>query len=167
MESELKIILAFVFKRSGKPLLSSSELVLPLAMELHWFSLKEAKAVLHLAEQRELVMKDGDSYAPSFDLKKITIPVGFVPSQKLRDMLTTLSTDHPKQSLPMVQRIVDAIVSTTGMNPADIEETINKKSDSHLLTREVAALLIAKKYEVDIQDFLPEITVRHSTEKIT
>jgi hypothetical protein len=167
MDSELKIILAFVFKRSGKPALLSSELVLPLAMELHWFSLKEAKAVLHLAEQRALVKKEGDTCRPSFDLKTITIPVGFAPSQKFRAILIQEPSSPAEQTTTIMQRIVNAIASSTGMPPEDIEETINKKSASHLLTPEVSALLMAKKHHVDIKEFLSELASRYATEKTT
>ena len=167
MDSELKIILAFIFKRSGKPSLLSSELVLPLAMELHWFSLKEAKVVLHLAEQRALVKKEGDTFRPSFDLKKITIPVGFTPSQQLRAMLAQEPPGQTKQTTSIMQRIINAIATSTDLPPEEIRETINKKSTSHLLTPEISALLVAKKHHVDIKEFLSEFSSRHATENTT
>ena len=82
MDSEAKIILAFVFNRSGKTGLAEAELYLPLAMELGWFSTKEAQQFVKYAMKKELVVKKDGMLTPSFPLDGIKIPVGFTPSKK-------------------------------------------------------------------------------------
>ena len=42
-DSEMRIIIAFLFKRSGKEEMSPSELYLPLSMDLQWFTPNQAK----------------------------------------------------------------------------------------------------------------------------
>ena len=49
MASEVKIIIAFLFHRSGKTELTSSEIYLTLSMDLNWFSLSKAKDFVNFA----------------------------------------------------------------------------------------------------------------------
>lgn len=82
MDTEAKIIIAFLFNRSGKPVLKESELYLPLSMELGWFSTKEAaEFVSYAVAQGLLAKKDGDLH-PTFPIEAITVPVGFTPKKK-------------------------------------------------------------------------------------
>ena len=82
MDSEAKIIIAFLFNRSGKKELRDAELYLPLSMELAWFSTKESQEfVKSVIEQGLLTKKDG-MLIPTFALDDIKIPVGFIPSKR-------------------------------------------------------------------------------------
>src|SRR4030042_430114 len=83
MDSEAKIILAFLFNRSGKTDLTEAELYLPLAMELGWFSTKEAQQFVKYVMKKELVVKKDGVLSPNFPLETIKIPVGFIPSKKM------------------------------------------------------------------------------------
>ena len=57
MDAEAKIIIAFLYNRSGKTALKESELYLPLAMELGWFTTKEAHEFVTDAINQELLVK--------------------------------------------------------------------------------------------------------------
>ena len=50
MDSELKIILGFLYNRCGKEVLSPSELYLPLSIELKWFNPNQAKDIINLVK---------------------------------------------------------------------------------------------------------------------
>ena len=82
MDSEVKIIIAFLFKRSGKEELSLSELYLPLSMGFQWFTPKQAKDFVNHAVQQKLLSKKGDVLKPNFEYKKIVVPLGFRPSKE-------------------------------------------------------------------------------------
>ena len=49
MNSEAKIMIAFLFNRSGKNELKDSEIYLPLSMELGWLSAKESQEFIKYA----------------------------------------------------------------------------------------------------------------------
>jgi hypothetical protein len=83
MESEAKIIIAFLFNRSGKTLLKDSELYLPLSMELGWLSTKESQEFVKYAVTQGLLVKKEELLQPNFPLEKIVIPLGFTPSKRL------------------------------------------------------------------------------------
>ena len=54
MESDAEIIIAFIFKRSGKQKLKLSEFYLPLSMQLNWFSPQEAKDFVKIAIKQKV-----------------------------------------------------------------------------------------------------------------
>ena len=101
MDSEAKIIIAFLFNRSGKTELKDSELYLPLSMELGWLSTKESQEFINNAIKQELLIRKDGFLQPNFPLEKITIPLGFTPSKKL----FSEKTDEVK-----AENIIDEIV---------------------------------------------------------
>ena len=98
MNSESHVIISFLFKRSGKDELKDSEIYLPLILELGWFSAREARDfVKYAVEQKLLVKKDG-LLAPSFDVEKIIVPVGFYPSKKSFSVEKTKRKNNHKRA---------------------------------------------------------------------
>ena len=86
MNSEEEIIIAFLFKRSGKNELKESEIYLPLALELGWFSSQQASNFVKHALGKKLLVKKRDLISPNFDIEKTKIPVGFYPSKTSFDI---------------------------------------------------------------------------------
>ena len=84
MPSEAERIIAFLFKRSGKEKLKTSEFYLTLSMELKWLSPKEANTFLKNAIKERLLVKKGDNITPAFDYEKIVVPTGFQPSREIQ-----------------------------------------------------------------------------------
>ena len=83
MTSDAEIVIAFLYKRSGKEELSFSELYLNLSMELNWFTPDEAKDFVNLTIKQGLLIKKGEIIKPNFDFNKIVVPVGFTPSKNI------------------------------------------------------------------------------------
>jgi hypothetical protein len=81
MDSEVKIIISFIFKRSGKQKLSFSELYLDLSINLNWFTPEDAKKFVNEAMEKGFLIKEKDLIGPAFDIKKIQVPIGFYPSK--------------------------------------------------------------------------------------
>ena len=81
-DSEVEIIFAFLFKRSGKEEMSLSELYLPLSIDLNWFTPNKAKDLVNFAIKKKILIKKGDVLTPAFDFKMVDVPVGFHPSEK-------------------------------------------------------------------------------------
>ncbi len=76
MASENEIIIAFLFKRSGKEKMSCSELYLNLSMELGWFSPEDAKKFLYKEIKNKLLTNEDEQISLTFDVNKIKIPFG-------------------------------------------------------------------------------------------
>jgi hypothetical protein len=152
MDSEAKIILAFVFNRSGKTNLKETELYLPLSMELGWFSTKEAQQFLAYALKKGLLVKKDELLSLNFPLDAVKIPVGFTPSKKTFD-----DTTNDRKETNIVMDIVMQIAQQTHQEKNDIFEEIKREAKEKNLLVDVAAVYVARRYNVDVYEWYPSI----------
>jgi hypothetical protein len=152
MNSEAKIIIAFLFNRSGKTELKDSELYLPLSMELGWLSTKESQEFIDYAIKQELLIKKDGLLRPNFPLEKIAIPLGFTPSKKL---FSEKRDEYKNKNI--IDEIVILISTLTNHSQGEIFEEIKQEQKEKNLFLEVAALYVARKYSVDITDWYEQV----------
>lgn len=152
VESEMQIILAFLFKRSGKEELSAAEIYLPLSMDLKWFTPNQAKAFVNMALQQKFLEKKDSKMIPCFDYKKVVIPVGFSPTKQ--DVL------EKETKLDAIKTIMVRISEKAGLSDAEVSERISKTSEEKNISEGVAALLVAKEYNVEFEDCFEDIENR-------
>ena len=150
MNSEAQIIISFLFKRSGKNKLKESEIYLPLSLELGWFSARESREFVTYALQQKLLVKKEGLLTPSFDVEKITTPLGFCPSKKSFTVEKSESKEDEEQDV--VDVVVQRIVEKTDKEPKDIFEEVKQAEAEKNIISEVAVLLVAKKYNIDVKD---------------
>jgi hypothetical protein len=154
MNDEAKKIIAFLLKRSGKKSLPESEFYLTMSMDLQWCSPKTAKQFVSQAIENRLLLKKDDELSASFDSKNVEIPTGFHPDESsfVIDSEEKISSDED-----IVSSIIRAISEKSNMSPEDIQKLINNESKIKMLDERIAALLVAKRYQVNIDQFLPII----------
>ena len=146
MDSEVKIIIAFLFNRSGKNELKESEIYLPLSIELGWFSTKEAHELVQYALKQKLLIKKDGLLTPSFDIEKINVPIGFYPSKK------TFVNGGKIEENNVMDTIVHRIVEKKNQDHKEIIGEIKQVASEKNILPEVAALLVAKECNIDIED---------------
>lgn len=154
MDSETKIIAAFLFKRSGKEELSLPEFYLSLSMDLKWFSPKQANTFINHTIKQKLLTKKGDLIKPNFDYKKVVVPIGFHPSKQLFE---EKEEDVKKERLDVVKTIIGRIVEKTDLDKLSVVEKIEAGEKEKNICSEVAALLVGKEYAVLSDDCFEEI----------
>ena len=144
--SELLYSVAVPFRRKGKETLKESDFVLALSIDLHWFNPEQAKNILNQAEKAGLIKREGELIRPAFDPNSIEIPTGFKPD----------SGDFEKK--PIFERVIERIISATGMEKRKVISLINKKQEelSKLVEIEVSALLVALENGVAVNDLIDE-----------
>ena len=157
MNSEIKIIISFLFKRSGKKELTVSDLYLILSMDLKWFSPKEAKDFVNSALLKNFLIKNGDHIKPNFDCKKIAIPVGFHPSKQIFEEETDMANEERQD---VVKSIIDQIIEKTEQNEQIVFEEIREVSNEKNISLEVAALLVSREYDIFVSIFLDQVEER-------
>lgn len=153
MNEEAKQILAFIFKRSGKKTLPSSDVYLAIPMELQWCSPKEAKAFVKQAVLASLLSEHDEGLTPSFEVEQVSIPTGFKPS---RDCFKSL--DLPKSSPvneSLISRVIQRVQNETTIAENDIKQGIKILAIEKLISDEVAALFFMKKKGLNIKDLIP------------
>jgi len=154
MPSESEIIIAFLFNRSGKTMMGSSDLYLALSMDLNWFTPNDAKDFVNYAVKNKLLKKDGKLLRPAFDYTKIVVPVGFYPSKKVLDEKVEIKEI---QEGSLLDKIIKKIVEETDLSGNQVLEKINRTSEEKNITSEVAALLIGKELDVNLDEVVEKI----------
>jgi len=153
MDYEVKIIISFLFKRSGKEELTFSELYLPLSMDLKWFSPKESKAFVNSALLKKILIKKGELIIPNFDYKKIIIPFDFHPSkQEFNEEIET-----KKEKPDVIKQIIKQIIEKTDQNEHSVLEEIKEIKTERGISLEVAAILVSVGYDIDVSIFFDRI----------
>jgi hypothetical protein len=131
-------------------------------MELGWLSTKESQEFVKYAIKQELLVKKEGLVHPNFPVEKITIPVGFTPSKRLfSETISQQKTEH------VLDAIVMEIGKKTNRKQAEILEEITQEGQEKKLLPEVAALSVARKYNLDVMewyDLVETILLRGNTE---
>ncbi len=148
METEAKIIISFLFNRSGKTALTESEVYLPLSMELGWFSTSEAQDFVAYAVAQGFLEKKDGMLQPTFSIETITVPVGFTPRKKAFPKKKVQAKDAP-----VLEAIVSRICEHTNRDSAELREEIAQVASEKKVILEVAALYTARKYQVPCDDW--------------
>ena len=144
---ELENIITAVYNKEGRQALTDRELALSLSMGLHWFKLEEAHQVVDLAKSKGLLEQEEGSggLIPTFDISKIELPLEYSPSE---DVLSE------KKYEDVLMTIVDLIVRHTNLEKTKVMSHINKKKNQLNVHIQVAALLVAKRYDVDVSKYV-------------
>ncbi len=141
--SELKQLIAFLFNRKGRRSLSRRDLEMAVSMDLHWFSPTEAREIINNAKKADLIIERDSELEPTFDPRSVGVPIGFRPSAKV------LQRPNP---VPLFIQIVNRIVGATDSSRQEVIAEINRKREELGTEIEVVALLMAKKYEVTVDE---------------
>lgn len=143
----LRTVIAAAFKSKGRKSMSKSELTYVLSFDLKWFSHDKSRQVVELAIEKGLLTEDGDNLMPAFDIDSVEVPVDFKPD--LKKILSTSVFDE----------IVQEIADRSGKDIGEVVAMINRRQEElgNLLDVEVVALLIAKKYGVDVTKYMDKV----------
>lgn len=144
--NQLRQTIAFLFKRKGEEFLSEKELLFSLSIDLHWFSPDECKKIIDNALELKLLVKTEKGLKPNFDYKKTELPIDFKPG---RDILGF------KEDVFL--RIVNELSEKTGMDKKNVVAEINRLNNELNIEVEVIALLLVRKYNLDISKFLDDV----------
>lgn len=160
MQNEEKVIIAFLYKRSGKEKLNFSDLYLTLSMDLNWYSPEEAKAFVESALKKEFLKQNEKSIEPNFDITEIDVPLGFHPKKQI----TEKKEKKTHEEKDIFSKILKHIIEKTSEDKKTVIEKITKTEHEKNVTKEVAALLVGKEYNVEVTDFLSEVEKNLFTE---
>jgi len=146
MTAELKKCLTMIFRRKGKELLGEHEFVYAASMDLHWFPPKEAQKLLEVAMREGLLKLSQGMLSPTFELVDENLELDYRPSD---DMLK--SHTKPEKN-DLFYDITSKIMSGAKLPKKEVVSKINKMRERMDIDIEVAALLVARGYEIDISE---------------
>lgn len=123
-------------------------------MELGWLSTKESQEFVKYALKQEMLVKKEGFVHPNFPVEKITIPVGFTPSQRLfSEKISQKKTEN------ILDKIVLAIGKKTNRDQTEILDEIKQEGQEKKLITEVAALYVARKFDLDVTEWTDSVEV--------
>jgi hypothetical protein len=141
---ELENIITAVYNKEGKQSLTERELAMSMSMGLHWFKLEDARQVVDMAKSEGLLKEEEDGLVPTFDITTMDLPLDYKPSE---DVLSDKRTED------ILMTLVDLIVRHTNLEKTKIMSHINKKKNQLGVHIQVAALLVAKRYDIDVSKY--------------
>jgi hypothetical protein len=153
MASEAEIIIAFLFKRSGKSELSFSEMYLTLSMDMNWFTPDGAKDFIKDSVKNKLLIQKNDYLRPGFKADKINVPLGFRPAGEL------FKKDDKERIVEkdVLEEVVNEIVEKAEIDKSEVLKKIKKIEEEKNIMPEVAALIIGKEFEVFSEEVFKKI----------
>ena len=139
-------------------MLKESDIYLPLSLELGWFSSTQAQEFVKHALNQKLLIKKDDMVTPSFDVNTVDIPIGFQPSKHVSEQQHIPVKDQArKEKRSLIERIIEDIEEKTGQNKETITAKINDTENEKQIIPEVAALIVAREYGVNVESFFEQI----------
>ena len=143
----LRLTIASAFKSKGKRKMALSELIYTLSLDLKWFSHEISKKVVERALETGILMKENGDVVPGFDLNEVSIPPNFKPD--IRRVLSSSVFDE----------VVADISFKTGKTVPEVIAEINQLQEkfNYMLEIELVALILARKYGIDIAPYLRRI----------
>jgi len=154
MVSEEEIIIAFVFERSGKNEMLFSEFYLTISMDLNWFTPDDAKALSNNFIKNKFLIKTKESVKPGFDVSKIKVPLGFYPSKQILEKKEPVNNSIERD---LFTDILDEIAAKAKKNKEELLEKINKIQEEKNITKETAALMVGKDFEIDLTAYFEKV----------
>ena len=141
----LKKLIAFLFQTTGKEKLNEKEIYMILSYKLGWLTPAGGRMAIQKALEKGFIKKEGDEIQPNFDYKNIDIPFDFKFDEKMLEMEEDL-----------YQKIVRMIRDEKNIGEKKIKEEIDGLAEKQDIYKEIAALVIAKKYGIDVDELLQE-----------
>ena len=146
---EIEVALAQLFRKKGKGSLTEKEFVFAASLDLRWFTPKDAQKFLDISTESELLMMDGDRLKPTFDYKSVEVPKGYAPTVELLQ-----ASVKPKG---IFLKVVDQISTEKEIPSKDVISLVNQTQDRMNIDVEVAALIVARQYGVDVSEYIDKV----------
>lgn len=152
MNKEDKIIIAFIFNRSGKKEISFSDFFLTLSMGLNWFRPDEAKTFINTCLKNNLLEEEDKLIKPNFNIDEIKIPTGFYPSERILK-----KKEVKEENEDILDIIVNKIIEKSNLDKKTILNQIKEIEKEKNITTEISALLVGKDYDINFEEITEKI----------
>jgi len=149
MTAELKKCLTIIFRRKGKELLGEHEFVYAASMDLHWFPPKEAQKLLEISLSEGLLKLTQGMLSPTFELADDNLDFEYRPSENM------LKSRIKAEKKDMFSEMTGKIMASAKLPKKDVVAKINKTREKLEVDIEVAALVVARGYDIDISEEIP------------
>lgn len=152
MTEELKKCLTLIFRCKGTDSLSTPDFVYAASMNLHWFPPKDAQKLLEIALSEKLLKISEGKVSPTFQLLEENMELDYRPSSDLLKSHTVL------EKKDLFSEITEKIITEAKLSKKEAVARINKMRERMGVDTEVAALLVARSFGIDIDEEISTAT---------
>lgn len=135
----LDVAVAVPFRQQGKTRLEEGAFVVALSLDRDWFSPDQAKRLIDVATGRGLIAREDGKLVAQFDPTEVQVPEDFTPDASIIREQSTF------------EMVLDALVAA-GHEKQEVVATANEHQREHGVTLETAAILYARRHDVDVGD---------------
>ena len=160
MTDEYTICAAAFFRNKGKNVITETEFLMVISMDLHWMPYGKAKELLAQMLSRNVLVKNGEYLKPSFEISDIEVPVAYRPSNSLISSLSQKTESAPAKPAPGDDDLLPSMIAEAvkmGMEKRDFiseSNSVSKRLDIDMLA---AALIILRDKGADISPYADRV----------
>ena len=160
MTDEFTICAAAFFRNKGKNVITESEFLMVISMDLHWMPYSKGKTLLSNLLAKNIIVKNGDYLKPNFEVSDVDVPVAYRPSENLISMLSQSQPEKAASNAPADGDLLPYMIAAA--TDAGVEKrtfisesnSISKRLDIDML---VAALIVLRDKGIDIAPFTDRV----------
>ena len=160
MTDEYTICAAAFFRNKGKSVITETEFLMVISMDLHWMPYGKAKALLDQLISKNVLVKNGEYLKPSFEVSDIEVPVAYRPSDSFISSLSQKTENKPVKPAPADDDLLPSMIAEAvkmGVEKRDFiseSNSISKKLDIDMLA---AALIVLRDKGADISPYVDRV----------
>ena len=160
MTDEFTICAAAFFRNKGKNVITESEFLMVISMDLHWMPYSKGKTLLSNLLAKNIIVKNGDYLKPNFEVSDVDVPVAYRPSENLISMLSQSQPEKAASNAPADGDLLPSMIAAA--TDAGVEKrtfisesnSISKRLDIDML---IAALIVLRDKGIDIAPFTDRV----------
>lgn len=158
MSDELTVCAAAFLRNKGKNIVTETEFLMGLSMDLHWMPHGDAKRLLSALLSNKILEKNGEYLKPTFEVSDIQVPVAYRPSSGL---IASLNAPAPeKKAAPVTENLLPALIADavdSGMEKRDFIAKANLIQKDLNIDILAAGLIVLRDRGVDIDPLADRI----------
>ena len=127
----MQVAIAALFLGSGRDSLSREEILKEACMKRRWFSPELLDNFLENALSSGYLLKEGERFMPSFDVREVDVPIGYYPDGSLLERDEEKDDDGtveiPSMDYPFIDEVKTAMYLAE--KGEDISDILKKAED--------------------------------------
>ena len=152
MTDELTVCAAAFLRNKGKNVVTETEFLMGISMDLHWMPHGDAKKLLSALISGRILEKNGEYLRPTFNIPSVNVPVAYRPP---KDILASVRVPVPAAA-PSDGNVFPMLINEAvdlGMEKRDFIAKCNLIQKDLNIDTLVAGLIILRDAGVDIAPF--------------
>lgn len=152
MESEIKKIISFIFKRIGKNQIKKTDFYLSLSVDLKWFSPDKAKELMDFALKNKLLIEKNNILEPNFKINEISLPFKYQP--KITSFDSKKLINDNEQEIIEVKDIIFKKNNFDKIKENEINKRIEEICINKKLYSNTVSLLVFKELNIELSEYI-------------